>query len=100
MKSLKIVIACNKEMIKKKYDANKFNLYWRAYFDESDQNEDVIATSMKANWSIEKRLEGVEITLTHHDELERLTRTMKKLSKHCETFTNSRKRIYKMYSNN
>ncbi len=39
------------------------------------------------------------MTLTHHDELEGLTRAMKKLSKHCETSTNSRERIYKMYSN-
>lgn len=95
----KIVIACSKEIAKKKYDANKSNLYWRAYFDKSDRNEDVIVASMRVNWSIKKRLEGVEITLTHYGELERLTRAMKKLSKHCETFTNSRERIYKVYLN-
>jgi len=36
----------------------------------------------------------------HYNELERLTKTIKKLTKHCEIFTNLQEQIYKIYFNN
>jgi len=38
--------------------------------------------------------------LTHYNELKKRIKAIEKLTKHCETFTNLRKQIYKMYFNN
>jgi len=37
---------------------------------------------------------------THYDKLKRLIKAIEKLKKHCETFTNLREQVYKMYFNN
>lgn len=94
----RIVIACSKEVARKKHDADKSNPYWRAYSDGSGRDEDVTAASVGANWSIGKRLGGVGVALTHHGELEGLTRAVERLAEHCEASTNPRGRIYKVYS--
>ena len=36
----------------------------------------------------------------HYDELKKFTKIIEKLTKHCETFTNSRERVYKIYFDN
>ena len=45
-------------------------------------------------------MKDVNITITHHDELEKLIMIIKKLIDYCERTTNARNKIYKIYSDN
>ncbi len=36
----------------------------------------------------------------YYNKLKKLTRAIEKLTKHCETFTNLQKQVYKIYFNN
>jgi len=92
------IIACSKEEARGKHEADRSNPYWRAYSDGSGRDEDVTAASVGANWSIGKRLGGAGVALTHHGELEGLTRAAEKLAKHCEESTDQKGRVHKVYS--
>ncbi len=40
------------------------------------------------------------MTFMYYNKLEKLIRTIEKLTKHCEMFTNLREQIYKIYFDN
>ena len=98
IKSSKVVIQ-NETLAIKTHNANKSNSYWRVYSNESEQNNDVTAATVDANWEQKKRLEKADITLTHHEKLEGLTIETKQLTAHCERSDNCASRVYKIYSN-
>ena len=100
MNSSKMIIENNKIMISQSHSANYSNLQWRAYFDESEKNENVIAAAMSFNWNKKKRLKNVDITITHHNKFEELIIIVEKLIDHCERTTNAREKIYKIYFDN
>ena len=54
---------------------------------------------MSFNWNKKKRLKDVDITITHHDELEELIMIVKELIDHCKRTMNARNKIYKIYCN-
>ena len=45
-------------------------------------------------------MKDVDITITHHDEFEKLIMIVEKLIDYCERTTNAREKIYKIYSDN
>ena len=45
-------------------------------------------------------MKDVDITITHHDEFEKLIIIVEKLIDHCEKTMNARDKIYKVYSDN
>ncbi len=67
------------------------------YLDESDKNGDVTTIVVDAKWAQSKRLEGVDVALTHHEELKELTIEAKQLVKLCRTKIDEISKIYKMY---
>jgi len=91
------VIAFFKKLIKKKYDNDQTNLRLRMYLDESNKNEDVTTIVVDAKWAQGKRLEGANVALTHHEELEELTIEVEQLVKLCRAKINEISKIYKMY---
>ncbi len=70
------------------------------YLDKSNKNDNVITIVVDAKWAQDKRLENVDVTLTHHEELEELTIEAKQLAKLCRAKSNEISKIYKMYLNN
>ena len=100
MNLLKMIIKNNKIMISQSHNVNHSNLRWRAYFDKSEKDENVIAATMNFNWNKKKRLKGVNIAIIHHDKLKKLIIIVEELIDHCERTTNARDRIYKIYSDN
>ena len=96
MNSLKIIIENNKTMTSQSYNADYLNLWWWIYFDESENNENIIAAIMNFNWNKRKRLKDVDITITHHNEFKELIIIVKKLIDYCERTMNARDKIYKI----
>ena len=45
-------------------------------------------------------MKDVDITITHHDEFEKLIIIVEELINYCEKTTNARDKIYKIYFNN
>ena len=100
MSSSKMIIKNNKTRTSQSYNANHLNLQWRAYSDESEKDEDVIAAAMNFNWNKRKRLKSADIAITHHNEFEELIMIVEELINHCERTTNARDKVYKIYSDN
>ena len=100
MNSSKMIIENNKIITSQSHSADHLNLQWRTYSDGSEKDENVIAATMNFNWNKKKRLKDVSITITHHDELEKLIMIVEELINHCERTTNARDKIYKIYSDN
>ena len=94
----KMIIESNKIMTSQSHSANHLNLEWQIYSDKSEKDENVIAAAMNFNWNKRKHLKDVDITITHHDELEKLIMIIEKLINHCKRTTNARDKIYKIYS--
>jgi len=70
------------------------------YSNESNKNDNVTTIIIDAKWTQDKRLEDVDVALTHHEELKKLIVEAKQLVKLCRAKINKISKIYKMYLNN
>ncbi len=70
------------------------------YSNESNKNDNVTIVVVKTKWAQEKRLESVDVALTHHEELKKLIVEAKQLVKLCRAKINEISKTYKMYLNN
>jgi len=95
-----IVIASSKKLTRKKHDNDQTDLRLRVYSNGSDKDGDVTTVVVDAKWAQGKRLRGVDVALTHHEELEELTTRAKRLAKLCRAKANEMSKIYKVYSDN
>ena len=98
--SSKMIIKNNKIMILHNHNANRLNLRWQVYFDESEKNKNVIIATINFNWNKRKRLKDVDITITYHDKFEKLIIIVEELIDYCEKAINARDKIYKIYFDN
>ncbi len=70
------------------------------YSNESDKNDNVTTIVVDAKWASNKHLENVNVTLTHHEELEELIIEVEQLAKLCRAKIDEMSKIYKMYLDN
>ncbi len=69
------------------------------YLDKSNKNNNVTTIVVNAKWAQDKRLEGVDVALTHHEKLKELIVEVERLIKLCRAKINEISKIYKMYLN-
>ncbi len=72
----------------------------RVYLDKSNKNDNVTIIVVETKWAQDKRLEDVDVTLTHYEELKKLIVKVEQLVKLCRAKINEINKIYKMYLDN
>ena len=98
--SSKITIDNSDKIATRWHNIDKSNSKWRAYWNESEKNDEITTVVVETNWKCVKRLKSVEITLIHYDKMKELTMTMKRLVEKCVVENECKNKIYKIYSNN
>jgi len=70
------------------------------YLNKSNKNNNVTTIVVNAKWTQDKRLEDVNVALTHYEELKELTIKVEQLIKLYKAKINEISKIYKMYLDN
>ena len=95
-----ITINNNDEIATRRHNIVKTNSKWRIYSNESEKDDEVTTIVVRTNWEYVKRLKNVELTLIHHNEMNDLTMTMKRLIEKYIVENEYKNKIYRVYSNN
>ena len=98
--SFRITINNSDKIATRRYNVNKSNSKWKSYSNKNEKDNEVTMIVVKANSEYVKRLNSVEIMLIYHNEMKKLTMTMKYLIEKCVVKNEYKNKVYKVYLNN